>query len=94
MVIYLMLAWQFGPKRAIRLENSDELAFSILTVLATIGMLGLAGCGLRFGLKGRRIDRGNREESPLPTAGVPLGAAAAIAWIIVGINLLFILNTR
>jgi hypothetical protein len=94
MVVYLLLAWQFGPKRPLRLENPDELAFSVVTVLGTMGMLGLAGCGLWFGLKGRRIDRDNRRESPLPSAGILMGAAAGIAWIIVGINVLFILNTR
>ena len=93
MVIYLMLAWQTGPKRPLRLgESPAESAFIILTVLGTILMLVLAGCGLRFGLKGRRIDRDNRRESPLPTAGILLGVGAVIAWVFVGTNIIFLLN--
>jgi hypothetical protein len=39
MEIFLALAWQLGPKRPIRLDQPDELAFSLLSVFSTIAML-------------------------------------------------------
>ncbi len=61
--------------------------------LGLLVMLGLAFCGLVFGMKGRRIDREDRHSSPLASAGVLVGAAATILWIIVGIDLFAILLT-
>jgi len=94
MMVYLLLAWNFGPKRAPRMDSPDEMASAILSVLSTIMMLGLAVRGILFGLKGRRIYQGNHEPYPLATAGILMGATAGMGWIIVGIALLFMLNTR
>jgi hypothetical protein len=60
-------------------------------VLALLMMLGLACCGIVFGMTGRRIDRDYRQPSPLATAGLLASVAAMILWIIVGVDLLVIL---
>ena len=93
-MIYLLLAWNFGPKRAPRTDSLDEMASAILSALWIIAMLGLAVRGILLGLKGRRVYRGNHEPHPLATAGILMGATAGIAWVIAGIALLFMLNTR
>jgi hypothetical protein len=93
MMIYLLLAWNFGPKRALRMDAPDEMAFAILSVLWTVVMLGFAVRGIAFGLKGR-IDHGNHEQHPMASAGILMGAMAVAGWVIVGIAVLFMLNTR
>ena len=94
MMIYLLLAWNFGPKRAPRMDAPDQMAFAILSVFSTVVMLGFAVRGIVFGLKGRRIDHGNHEPHPMASAGILMGATAAAGWIIVGIAILFMLNAR
>lgn len=65
----------------------------ILTLLGVATMLGLAGFSIAFGLKGRRIGHDIRRDSPLATAGILLGTAAGIGWIIVSIQFFMILFT-
>jgi hypothetical protein len=94
MMIYLLLAWNLGPKRAPRMDAPDEMVSAILSILSTIVMLALAVRGILFGLKGRRIYQGHHEPHPLASAGILMGTTAGMGWIIVGIALLFMLNAR
>jgi hypothetical protein len=55
-------------------------------------MLGLACASIGFGMRGRRIDRDHRRASPLSLAGILVGIAAILLWLIVGLDLLAILS--
>jgi hypothetical protein len=86
MLIFNLLLWQ-SPRSP---DPRTGVVTLILAVLGVATMLGLAGCGISFGLKGRRVDRGLRPASPLATAGVLLGTAACVGWFIVGVQIAMI----
>ena len=67
--------------------------YAILMLFGIATMLGLAGVSIGFGLKGRRIDHGNRRDSPLATAGLLLGVASGIGWFMVSVQTFLILFT-
>ena len=75
-----------GPKSLVAI-------YAILMLVGIATMLGLAVVSVGFGWTGRRIDHGDGRASPLATAGILLGAASGIGWIIVGIQTFLILFT-
>jgi hypothetical protein len=85
-LILNLLLWQ-----AARSGPLVGLLTLILSVLGVSTMLGLAGSSIAFGLRGRRLAHGNRQQSPLAWAGILVGVAAGIGWIIVSIQILMIL---
>jgi len=88
-LIFNLLLWFVGQQA----PRSNPLLVGvifILMVLSVLIMLGLAGCGIAFGLKGRRVAHDNRQASPLALAGILVGGAAVIGWIIVSIDILMI----
>jgi hypothetical protein len=88
-LILNVILWQ----SARRPDPLGGVVFLILMLLGIATMLGLAGSGMAFGWKGRRIDRDDPRGSPLATAGLLMGAAAGIGWVIVAIQTLMILFT-
>jgi hypothetical protein len=79
-LILNLLLWQ-TPRASI-------LSGTIILILSVAGvamMLGLSGCGVVFGWKGRRT-------SPVALAGMLVGMAAAIGWVMVAIQIVMILN--
>jgi hypothetical protein len=83
-LMFNLLLWQApgsGP--------NSRLIIGILSVLGISMMLGLSGCSIGFGLKGRRVAR---SVSPLVFAGILVGMAASVGWIMVAIQLIMILN--
>ena len=85
-LVFNVLLWRAGPAGVPKELAILGGAFGLLT------MLGLACCGIVFGVTGYRIDRDDRRSSPLATAGVLVGAAATIVWMIVGMDLFLILS--
>jgi hypothetical protein len=65
----------------------DALA-SVGAVIGLVITLGLVGFGIAAGLKGRRATPDDSPRALLATAGVVLGTAAMLLWIIVGMDLL------
>ena len=67
--------------------------YAILMLFGIATMLGLAGVSIRFALKGHRIDRDQRRESPLAMAGILLAVSAGLGWLMVSIQTFMILFT-
>jgi hypothetical protein len=86
-LVFNVLLWKSGH------AGVPVLLATLGASLGLLAMMGLACCGIAFGIRGRRIDRDHRRPSPLSTAGVLVGLAAAIVWIPVGIDLIMILSS-
>jgi hypothetical protein len=85
-LIFNVLLWQSGATGGI-----PKVPAILAATVGLLIMLGLAGCGTVFGLRGRQLDEDLQKPSPLASAGVLVSVAAMILWMIAGIDLLAIL---
>lgn len=81
-----VLLWQSD-----RLGSLSRVPALLAAGVGVLVMLGLSSCSIAFGIRGHRIGRDHRRPPPLAMAGVLLGSAATIGWLIVGIDLFAIL---
>ena len=86
-LVFNVLLWRAGSLGDLPKGPATFGAF-----LGLLMMLGLACASVAFGMRGRRIDRDHRRTSPLSLAGILVGVAAILLWLIVGIDLLAILS--
>ncbi len=87
-LVFNVLLWRSGLSGEI-----PKVPAILAAGLGMLMMLGLAGCGVVFGLRSRWLDGALQRPSPLASAGVLLGVAAMALWMIVGVDLLMILST-
>jgi hypothetical protein len=85
-LVFNVLLWQSAHSRGL----PRQLAFPG-AILGLLVMLVLARYGIVFGIRGRNLDRDHGRSAPLAVAGTLVCIAAIILWLIVGIDLLFIL---
>jgi hypothetical protein len=77
-----VIFWQSPP------AGLPNALASVGTVIGLVITLGVVGYGIAAGLKGHRATPEDSPRALLATAGVVLGAAALLVWIVVGIDLL------